>query len=66
MRILLAALMVVLLAIPTHARGKPRQGAEPQQGADQQKKSREEEKAYKNALGRIPNQKEADPWGKVR
>ena len=38
-----------------------RGGAQTQQGADQQKKSREEEKAYKDALRRIPNQKPADP-----
>jgi hypothetical protein len=66
MRVVLAALTVVLLAIPAHARGKQRPGAEPQQAADRQKKSREEEKAYKDALGRIPNQKPADPWNKMR
>ena len=37
-----------------------------QNAAEQQKKSREEEKAYKDALKRIPNQKPADPWGKMR
>ena len=66
MRNVLAALMVVSLAIPGHARGKQRPGAEPQQTADRQKKSREEEKAYKDALRRIPNQKPADPWSKMR
>ena len=65
MRVVLAALMIVLLAIPADAR-KQRPGAEPPQAADRQKKSREEEKAYKDALGRIPNQKPVDPWGKVR
>ncbi len=34
--------------------------------ADQQKKSREDEKAYKDTLERIPNQKPADPWSKMR
>ena len=66
MRFVLAALMMALLAIPAHARGKQRPGAEPQQAADRQKKSREEEKVYKDALGRIPNQKPADPWANVR
>jgi hypothetical protein len=66
MRIVLVALMMALLAIPVHARGKPRSGAQPDQTADRQKKSRAEEKAYKDALGRIPNQKPADPWGKMR
>jgi hypothetical protein len=66
MRVVLVALMMALLAIPAHARGKQRSGAQPEQAADQQKKSRAEEKAYKDALGRIPNQKPADPWGKMR
>jgi hypothetical protein len=65
MRVVLAALMIVLLAIPADARGK-QPGAEPPQAADRQKKSREEEKAYKDALGRIPNQKPVDPWSKMR
>ena len=66
MRIVLIALMAVLLVIPVHARGKRNSGAQPQQTADQQKKSREEEKAYKETLKRIPDQKPGDPWGKVR
>ena len=66
MRIVLAALMMALLAIPAHARGKQRSGAQPEHAADQQKKSRAEEKAYKDAFGRIPNQKPADPWGTMR
>jgi len=44
MRTVLAALMVMVLVIPAHARGKQRPGAEPQQAADRQKSSREEEK----------------------
>ena len=66
MRIVLIALMTALLVIPVHARGKRNSGAEPQQTTDQQKKSREEEKAYKDTLKRIPDQKPADPWAKVR
>jgi hypothetical protein len=66
MRIVLIAFMMVLLAIPAHARGKQRSGEQPQQTADQQKKTRDEEKAYKDALKRIPNQKPVDPWSKVR
>jgi hypothetical protein len=34
--------------------------------ADRQKPSREEEKVYKDALGRIPNQKPVDPWSRMR
>ena len=66
MKVVLVALMLALLAIPAHARGKQRSGAQPEHTADQQQKSRAEEKAYKDALGRIPNQKPADPWGKMR
>lgn len=65
MRVVLVAVMMVLLAIPAHARGKRNSAAQPQ-AEDQQKKLLAEEKAYKAALGRIPNQKPADPWGKVR
>jgi hypothetical protein len=49
------------------SRGKQGAGAaQPQNTAEQQKKSREEEKAYKEALKRIPVQKPADPWAKMR
>ena len=67
MRRVLMALLLVSLAVPAHARGKQGAGAaQPQNTAEQQKKSREEEKAYKDALSRIPVQKPADPWAKVR
>ena len=66
MRIVLIALMVALFALPAQARGKKSAGAQTQQSGDQQKKTREEEKAYKDALGRIPGKKPVDPWGKVR
>jgi hypothetical protein len=65
MRVVLVAVMMVLLAIPAEARGKRNSAAQPQAG-DQQKKSLAEEKAYKAALDKIPNQKPADPWGKMR
>ena len=67
MRIVLMALLLVALAVPVHARGKRDAGAaQPQNTGEQQKKSREEEKAYKDALRRIPVQKPADPWAKMR
>jgi len=67
MRVLLIAILLVSLAVPAHARGKRDAGAaQPQNTGDQQKKSREEEKAYKDALSRIPVQKPVDPWAKVR
>jgi hypothetical protein len=67
MRGVLMALLLVSLAVPAYARGKQGAGAaQPQNTAEQQKKSREEEKAYKDALSRIPVQKPADPWAKLR
>jgi len=67
MRIVLMALLLVLLAVPAHARGKREAGAaQSQNTVEQQKKSREEEKAYKEALKRIPVQQPADPWAKMR
>jgi hypothetical protein len=67
MRIVLMALLLVSLAVPAHARGKRDGGAaQPHNTGEQQKKSREEEKAYKDALSRIPVQRPADPWAKMR
>ena len=67
MRVMLMALLLVSFAVPAYARGKQGAGAaQPQNTAEQQKKSREEEKAYKDALSRIPVQKPADPWAKMR
>ena len=67
MRIVLMALLLASLAVPAYARGKRDAGAaQSQNTTEQQKKSREEEKAYKEALKRIPVQKPADPWAKVR
>jgi hypothetical protein len=67
MRVVLVILLLVSLAVPAYARGKKGDSAaQPQNTAEQQKKSREEEKAYKDALSRIPVQKPADPWAKMR
>ena len=67
MRVVLMILLLVSLAVPAQARGKRgTDGAQSQNAGEQQKKSREEEKAYKDALKRIPVQKPADPWAKLR
>jgi hypothetical protein len=67
MRVVLIALLLLSLAVPAQARGaKSSSGAQQQDAAERQKKSREEEKAYKDASSRIPVQKPADPWGKMR
>jgi hypothetical protein len=70
MRIILAAIMLALVALPAqaqHMRGnrKPTE-AQQQQNLEKKKKSREAERAYKDALDKIPNQKPADPWGNMR
>jgi hypothetical protein len=66
MRTIVVALMITLFVSQAFARGKRGQTDQPQQAGDQQKKSNAEEKAYKDALSRIPNQKPVDPWGKIR
>lgn len=67
MRIVLIAAMVALLVVPAHARGQKRSGGQQQQNSEQQNQARaQQEKDYRSALGRIPNQKPADPWGKIR
>ncbi len=66
MRIVLIALMTALFVVPADARGKQR-SADQQPNSEEQKKVRlQEEKDYKSALSRIPVQKPADPWGKIR
>jgi hypothetical protein len=64
-RFTVAALVLALSAAPAFAQGK--------KGGDQQQKTPEDatkkidEKAYKNALERIPEPKEKyDPWGVAR
>ena len=67
MRNVLIVLVLLSFAVPAQARGgKQRSDTTKQNSGEQQKKSGEEEKAYKDALRRIPNQKPADPWGKIR
>jgi hypothetical protein len=67
MRIVLIALLLLSFAMPAFARGGgKRSSGSSQQSAETQKQSKAEEKAYKAALKNIPNQKPADPWGKMR
>jgi hypothetical protein len=66
MRIVLIAMMTALLVFPAQARGKRGAGQQQPNSAEQQQKTKAEEAAYKDALHRIPDQKPADPWGKVR
>jgi hypothetical protein len=68
MRILLIALLLLSFAVPAFARGGGKRSSDPSQqsSAETQKRSRAEEKAYKAVLKNIPDQKPADPWGKMR
>jgi uncharacterized protein YecT (DUF1311 family) len=67
----LAMIMALLavLALPAHAQmgsGKrgQRSNEDTKQAADKQKKAKVDEKAYQDALKRIPDPKEKyDPWG---
>ncbi|HUI95172.1 MAG TPA: hypothetical protein VLX44_05425 [Xanthobacteraceae bacterium] len=68
MRALMIALAVALLTLPALAQeggrgSKHRGGGE--QKTEQQTKSKADEKDYKSALDRIPEQK-YDPWGTTR
>ncbi|MEW6452004.1 MAG: hypothetical protein AB1490_15220 [Pseudomonadota bacterium] len=71
MRIVLIALMTAALTVPAFAQrmglGQHKQPIVPPEIAAEQKKKKEaQEKAYKGALDQIPDQKPADPWGKMR
>lgn len=69
MRLILAAIVVALIALPAqaqHMRGKRTSAAQQQQSDAKKKKGKEVEEGYKHALDTIPNQKPADPWGNMR
>jgi len=64
-RFTVAAMILALLAAPAFAQGKKGPGGPPKQPEDATKKI--DEKAYKNALERIPEPTEKyDPWGVAR
>jgi len=71
MRIVLVALISAALTMPAFAQrtgmGHTKQPIVPKEIAEAQKKKKEaQDKAYKNALDQIPDQKPVDPWGKMR
>jgi hypothetical protein len=67
MRTLFVLLAIILLTQPAAARGKRDRGDEPKDDAQKKAKSVEAEKAYQDALKRIPDQNvKVDPWGNVR
>jgi hypothetical protein len=64
---------VVMIAVTTPAVGQMTPGLNMPMGDEKQltdeekEKKAERERAYKNAIGKIPDQKpSADPWGNVR
>ena len=60
---------IALLTAPAHAqsRGKgSKRSDNSQQTEDKKKKNAAAEKAYKDALHSIPEQKISDPWAKMR
>jgi hypothetical protein len=62
----IALTTIAVLTAPAYARGKGSRQASGQQTEEQKKKAAEAEQAYKAALGKIPDQKKADPWGSMR
>ena len=65
--VMLAAIAV--LGVPAHAqsRGKGSKHSDSSEQTDDQKqKKAAAEKAYKDALRTIPEQKNSDPWAKMR
>jgi hypothetical protein len=69
MRVLAAAVMMVLLAGPTFAQDDhvQRYGEEDKDKTPEQiRGEKDAERAYKRSLGNIPNQGPTDPWGTVR
>ena len=72
MRALIAAVMVALLTVAGHAQGsagmgKRQQTAAPPAKKEDPAKKKADEKAYKDALDKIPESKEKpDPWKSMR
>jgi hypothetical protein len=65
--VLLAAIAVVTAPVHAQARGKgSKRPDNSQQNEEKKKKDAAVEKAYKDALHSIPEQKPSDPWAKVR
>jgi hypothetical protein len=62
-----AALILSLLAMPTHAQGRRGGQGGDEQKAKQDSRPKVDDKAYKAALERIPEPKEKyDPWSGAR
>ncbi|MEH2590998.1 hypothetical protein [Bradyrhizobium sp. AZCC 1721] len=70
MRMLSAAVMVVLLMVPAHAQMTPNINLMPElqsKSPEEREQDAIKEKAYKDSLRKIPDAKtSSDPWGTVR
>ncbi len=63
------AVLSLPLSLPAHAQSRGKGSKRPeaaQQSEDKKKKNAAAEKAYKDALHSIPEQKVSDPWAKLR
>jgi hypothetical protein len=68
-KLIVAVVGIAVLTAPAHAqsRGKgSKQSENSQQTDDKKQKKAAAEKAYKDALHRIPEQKSSDPWASMR
>jgi hypothetical protein len=67
--LVLAIAAIALLAVPAYGQARGKGGKRPedsQQTQEQKQKNAAAEKAYKDALKRIPDQKNSDPWANMR
>jgi hypothetical protein len=69
-RVIAGLTAIMLLISPGHAQSRGKGGSKrpdsSQQTDEKKKKEAVAEKAYKDALRGIPNQKVSDPWAKMR
>ncbi len=68
-RLIVALATLAALSLPAHAQSRGKGSKRPeaaQQSEDKKKKNAAAEKAYKDALHSIPEQKVSDPWAKLR
>jgi hypothetical protein len=69
-RLIAGLAAIVLLISPAYAQSRGKGGSKSpdnsQQTEDKKKKDAAADKAYKDALRSIPDQKVSDPWAKIR
>jgi hypothetical protein len=69
-RVIAGLAAIVLLISPAYAQSRGKGGSKrpdsSQQTDEKKKKEAAAEKAYKDALHSIPDQKASDPWAKLR